>query len=209
MKFEILPVTHYQQNCSLIWCEVTEKAALVDPGGEAERLLKEVEQRRLVLEKVLLTHGHLDHVGAAHTIAQQAGVPLVGPAEEDRFWFEWLPKQSELFGFPHHDAFYPDQWLSEGDEVYVGEQCFEIFACPGHTPGHIVFYHRDSQTVFVGDVLFQGSVGRSDFPGGDHGTLIQSIRDKLLVLDDEVVVVPGHGPKTTIGRERRSNPYLV
>ncbi len=208
LKFEIYPVTHYQQNCSLIWCEETNKAALVDPGGEMPRLLQALADNSVVLEKILLTHGHFDHVSAARQIADSVGVPVIGPQKEEAFWFDALPKQAEMFGFGHVDAFMPDQWLEEGDRVTVGEVELSVLHCPGHTPGHIVFFDAESKLAFVGDVLFKGSIGRTDFPKGDCDTLISSIKDKLLPLGDDVQFVPGHGPMSTLGEERANNPFL-
>lgn len=209
MKFRIIPVTSFQQNCSLLWCERSGKAALVDPGGEAERLLHAVEHEGLVLEKILLTHGHVDHVGAAREIADRLGIPVEGPQREDRFWLDALPAQSDMFGLPPTEAFEPDRWLEEGDTVVVGAVRLQVLHCPGHTPGHVVFYHPDSKLAFVGDVLFQGSIGRTDFPRGDYDALIVSIRAKLWPLGDEVRFVPGHGPMSTFGAERRTNPFLA
>ncbi len=208
MKFRIIPVTPFQQNCSLLWCERSGKAALVDPGGEAERLLRAVEHEGLVLEKILLTHGHVDHVGAAREIADRLGIPVEGPQREDRFWLDALPAQSDMFGLPPTEAFEPDRWLEEGDTVEVGAVRLQVLHCPGHTPGHVVFYHPDSKLAFVGDVLFQGSIGRTDFPRGDYDALIDSIRRKLWPLGDEVRFIPGHGPMSTFGVERRTNPFV-
>lgn len=208
MKSRIIPVTSFQQNCSLLWCERSGKAALVDPGGEAERLLRAVAHEGLTLEKILLTHGHVDHVSAAREIADRLGIPVEGPQREDRFWLDALPTQCDMFGFPPTEAFEPNRWLEEGDTVEIGTVRLQVFHCPGHTPGHVVFYHPDSKLAFVGDVLFQGSIGRTDFPRGDYGTLIDSIRTKLWPLGDEVRFVPGHGPMSTFGAERRSNPFV-
>lgn len=208
MKYRILPVTSYQQNCSLIWCDLTQKAALIDPGGDVELLLDAVKQQGVTLEKLLLTHGHLDHVGGAQQLADQLNLPIIGPHRADEFWLQALPQQSQRFGFPDTPPLQPDQWLEEGEQVSVGKQQLEVIHCPGHTPGHIVFYHQMAQLAFVGDVLFQGSIGRTDFPQGDYDTLINSIRDKLLPLGDEVTFVPGHGPCSTLGHERRFNPFL-
>jgi glyoxylase-like metal-dependent hydrolase (beta-lactamase superfamily II) len=209
MRYQIFPVTSYQQNCSLVWCESTGSAALVDPGGEAERLLEEVARRGLSLEKILLTHGHIDHVGAAKEIAEFMNIPIIGPHMEDAFWLETLPQQAQMFGFLQLESFVPNQWLEDGDVVEVGEIELKVIHCPGHTPGHIVFYHAQSNTAFVGDVLFQGSIGRTDFPRGDYDTLISSIKNKLLVLGDEITFIPGHGPISTFGQERQTNPFLI
>ncbi len=207
MEFTILPVTPYQQNCSLVWDDAG-RAALIDPGGEAGRLLAEVRSRGLTLEKILLTHGHLDHVGAAAELRDALGIPIVGPQREERFWLDALPRQAELFGFPHTEAFAPDQWLEDGDVVEVGALHFDVLHCPGHTPGHVVFYQPEARLAFVGDVLFKGSIGRTDFPRGDHAALLAAIREKLFPLGDDVRFVPGHGAMSTLGHERRENPFV-
>ena len=208
MKLRVIPVTHYEQNCSLIGCEESGMGALIDPGGEAPRLLQAAEEEEVEIEKILLTHGHLDHVGAARQIARQLDIPILGPHRADAFWLQMLPSQAQMFSFPDLEAFEPDRWLEEGDRIKVGETTLEVLHCPGHTPGHVVFYSAAERLAFVGDVLFQGSVGRSDFPQGDHAALIASIKNKLLPLGDEVTFVPGHGPSSTFGFERRNNPYL-
>lgn len=207
MEFTILPVTPYQQNCSLVW-DAQGRAALIDPGGEAERLLAEVARRDLKLESLLLTHGHLDHVGAAAALRDALGVPIIGPQREEQYWLEILPQQAELFGFPKTPAFTPDRWLADGDTVEVGSIAFEVLHCPGHTPGHVVFYQRDARLAFVGDVLFKGSIGRTDFPRGDHAALLAAIRGKLFPLGDDVRFVPGHGAMSTFGHERLENPFV-
>jgi glyoxylase-like metal-dependent hydrolase (beta-lactamase superfamily II) len=207
MEFTILPVTPYQQNCSLVW-DAAGRAALIDPGGEAERLLAEVAQRGLTLEKLLLTHGHLDHVGAAAELREALGIPIIGPQREEAFWLDALPQQAELFGFPPTPAFTPDQWLEDGDCVEVGAIRFDVLHCPGHTPGHVVFFEPQARLAFVGDVLFKGSIGRTDFPRGDHAALINAIREKLFPLGDDVRFVPGHGMMSTFGHERRENPFV-
>lgn len=209
MRYQIIPVTPFQQNCSLVWDEQTRRGALVDPGGDEERLLAAVRQADVTLEKVLLTHGHIDHAAAARTLADRLGIPVEGPQEEDAFWLQKLPDQAEMFGFPPAAPFVPDRWLHDGDRVTVGALALEVIHCPGHTPGHVVFFQREAQLAFVGDVLFRGSIGRSDFPRGDHATLIASIRRRLFPLGDEVTFVPGHGPISTFGRERLSNPYVA
>lgn len=207
MEFTIIPVTPYLQNCSLVW-DASGRAALIDPGGEIDRLLAEVSARNLTLEKILLTHGHLDHVGAADALRDRLGIPIEGPERAEQFWLDMLPQQAQLFGFPPAHAFTPDHWLNDGDTVNVGSLQFEVLHCPGHTPGHIVFFERTAQLAFVGDVLFKGSIGRSDFPRGHHATLLNSIRTKLWPLGDAVRFVPGHGAMSTFGEERRSNPFV-
>lgn len=185
------------------------QGVFVDPGGEADRLISAAEREGVTIVQVLLTHGHLDHVGAGRELADRLGVPLVGPQRADAFWLEALPQQCQMFGFPHREAFLPDRWLEEGDVVTFGEVELAVIHTPGHTPGHVVFHHAPSRTAFVGDVLFKGSVGRSDFPRGDARQLIASIRDKLFPLGDEVTFVPGHGPVSTFGFERRHNPFVA
>ena len=207
MEFTILPVTPYQQNCSLVW-DAAGRAALIDPGGEAGRLRAEVAKRGLTLESILLTHGHLDHVGAAVELRDALGIPIIGPQREEQFWLDLLPQQAELFSFPPAVAFTPDQWLEDGDRVAVGAIHFDVLHCPGHTPGHVVFYQPEARLAFVGDVLFKGSIGRTDFPRGDHEALLAAIRDKLFPLGDDVRFVPGHGAMSTFGHERRDNPFV-
>ncbi|MGL4206513.1 MAG: MBL fold metallo-hydrolase [Aeromonadaceae bacterium] len=209
LKYQILPVTQFMQNCTLLWCDETNEAALVDPGGESARLLAEVAKRGLTLTQLLLTHGHLDHVGAADELRLKSGAAIVGPQQADAFWLQALPAQSEMFGFPLTEAFSPDRWLSEGEEVQIGNQTLSVLHCPGHTPGHVVFYSQANKLALVGDVLFQGSIGRTDFPQGNHGQLLSSINEKLLPLGDEITFIPGHGANSTFGRERLSNPFLT
>jgi hydroxyacylglutathione hydrolase len=208
MKLALLPVTAYQQNCSLIVCEKTNRAALVDPGGEVDRLLAAVDKSGATLEKILVTHGHIDHCGGAAEIAERTGVPIEGPQREDAFWIDKLGAQGSAFGVPGARPFVPDRWLDDGDTVTVGEIAFDVLHCPGHTPGHVVFVNRDLGIAFVGDVLFQGSIGRTDFPRGDLNTLIASITGKLWPCGNDVQFVPGHGPMSTFGDERQSNPYV-
>lgn len=209
MNYRILPVTPFQQNCSLLWCERTGAAALIDPGGEADRLLDAVERAGLILGQVLLTHGHLDHVGAAREISRRLRIPIIGPQQQDDFLLQALPQQAQMFGFPAAEVFAPDQWLNHGDTVTVGKVALSVLHCPGHTPGHVAFYDQAGKTAFVGDVLFHGSVGRTDFPRGDHAALIDSIRNTLLPLGDEVSFVPGHGPVSTFGAEKAGNPFIA
>lgn len=208
MKVTLIPVTPFQQNCSVVVCEGTQHAVVVDPGGEIERIIEEVERQRVSVEKVLLTHGHLDHCGGAKALAEHYGVQIEGPHIDDAFWIDQLPAQSQRFGFGAARAFTPERWLVEGDTVEFGGESLEVYHCPGHTPGHVVFFSRAHRLALVGDVLFAGSIGRSDFPRGNHAHLIQSIRDKLWPLGDDVTFVPGHGPASTFGQERLTNPHV-
>ena len=205
----VVPVTAFQQNCSLLLDEVTGAGAVVDPGGEIERILKTAEKRGVAIRQILLTHAHCDHAGATRDLSERLGVPIIGPHEDDLFWIESLPEQAAMFGLEPARSFEPDRWLVQGDRVHVGDQELEVRHCPGHTPGHVVFVHAPSKLALVGDVLFQGSIGRTDFPRGDHATLIASIDRELLSLPDDVTFVPGHGPTSTIGAERRTNPFLA
>lgn len=208
MKYKSFPVTSYQQNCSLVWCDETNKAALIDPGGECERLIQAAEQQGVTIEKLLLTHGHMDHVGGTSELVEKLGVPVIGPHEKDGFWLQALPAQAQMFSFPHVEVFEPDQWLQDGQVVEVGNVRLQVLHCPGHTPGHVIFFNAETETAFVGDVLFKGSIGRTDFPQGDYDTLINSIKNKLLPLGDGVTFVPGHGPESKLGDERLYNPFL-
>ncbi|QCR36538.1 MBL fold metallo-hydrolase [Nissabacter sp. SGAir0207] len=208
MNYVTIPVTAFAQNCSLIWCDASHEAAIVDPGGDADTIIAEVAARPITVTQILLTHGHLDHVGAAVELAQHFGVPLVGPQQEDRFWLEALPVQSQMFGLAECAPFTPDRWLEEGEIVQVGEMRLEVLHCPGHTPGHIVFVNRAARLMISGDVIFRGGVGRTDFPRGSHEALIDAIRTKLLPLGDEMTFLPGHGPSSTLGHERLTNPFL-
>ena len=209
LQFHSVPVTPFQQNCTLLWCDDSLRAAVVDPGGDIERIMAAVEERGLKLEKILLTHGHLDHVGGTAPLARQLGIPVEGPHREDQFWIEQITTQAQMFGFPPVETFTPDRWLEDGDTVTVGDEVLEVVHCPGHTPGHVVFFHRPSNLALVGDVLFNGSIGRTDFPKSDHQALIDSITKKLWPLGDAVRFVPGHGPMSTFGQERQTNPFVA
>lgn len=208
MHYRIIPVTPFQQNCTLLVCPETAETAIIDPGGEPERILMAIDEMQARPVAVLLTHGHLDHVGAAPALAQTLGLPIIGPQREDAFWLNALPQQAQMFGLPPQQAFEPDRWLEDGDTVEVGAQRLEVLHCPGHTPGHLVFFDPASRLAQVGDVLFRGSIGRTDFPRGNHSDLIASIRKRLFPLGDDVTFIPGHGPIGNLGEERRTNPFL-
>ncbi|MBS9443204.1 MBL fold metallo-hydrolase [Photorhabdus heterorhabditis] len=208
MKYQVIPVTAFMQNCTLIWNEETKEAAIVDPGGEAAKLIAEIENLGLKLTQILLTHGHFDHVGATVEVAKYFNVPVYGPQQEDAFWIEGLQAQSRMFGIEECPSFEPDRWLNEGDELRVGGVDLSVLHCPGHTPGHVVFVNHTDKLIYMGDVLFKGGVGRSDFPRGNHQQLINSIKDKLLPLGDDYKFIPGHGPISTLGYERQTNPFL-
>ncbi|EAS64307.1 MULTISPECIES: MBL fold metallo-hydrolase [Photobacterium] len=209
LKYQIVPVTPFQQNCSIIWCDETNQAAIVDPGGDIEQLTKVVDELGLTVTQLILTHGHLDHVGGTAPLAQSLNVPVIGPHKDDEFWLQGLPRQSEMFGFPMTEAFEPTQWLNDGDEIHVGNQTLQVLHTPGHTPGHVILFSNDANVAFVGDVLFKGGIGRTDFPRGDHPTLINAIKTKLWPLGDDVTFVPGHGPLSTFGHERATNPFVA
>ena len=206
---QTLPVTAFAQNASLVWCDQTNEAALIDPGGDIPALLKAIEERGLTLKALWLTHAHIDHAGATGTLARTHGVPIIGPHPGDQFWIDALPQQSQMFGFPQAEPFAPTQWLKDGDTVTIGQHTLQVLHCPGHTPGHVVFFDPGTRHAFVGDVLFAGSIGRTDFPGGNHADLINAITGKLLPLGDDITFTPGHGPESTFGEERRYNPYLA
>jgi glyoxylase-like metal-dependent hydrolase (beta-lactamase superfamily II) len=204
----IAPVTPLQQNCTIVWCAKTLKAAIIDPGGEVDRLLGAIESRGLTLEKIWVTHAHMDHAGGTAELKDRTGCPIEGPHPADQFWIDRIADSGKRYGMPGARAFTPDRWLGDGDVVTLGETEFEVLHCPGHTPGHIVFFHRQARFAQVGDVLFQGSVGRSDFPMGDPNQLIASIIGKLWPLGDDVRFVPGHGPMSSFGVERQFNPFV-
>lgn len=207
MRATIVPVTPLRQNCCLIWCTETMRGAFTDPGGDLHLLRAAAKQHGVTVEKILLTHGHLDHCGQAGVFAAELGVPIEGPHEADRFWISRLDDDARQWGVPAQ-VFEPDRWLNDGDTVTVGKLVLDVIHCPGHTPGHVVFVHSPSRVAIVGDVLFQGSIGRTDFPMGNHQQLIDAITQKLWPLGDDVAFVPGHGAMSNFGHERKTNPYV-
>lgn len=204
----IAPVTPLQQNCTIVWCAKTKKAAIIDPGGEVPRLMKAISDHGLTLEKIWITHGHMDHAGATASLKALTGVPVEGPHRDDQFWIDRIEESGKRYGIPDAQVFTPDRWLENGDTVSLGETEFEVYHCPGHTPGHVIFFHREARFAQVGDVLFKGSIGRTDFPLGNYQQLIDSITQRLWPLGDDVAFVPGHGPMSTFGFERKANPYV-
>lgn len=205
----VAPVTPLQQNCTIVWCVKTNKAAIIDPGGEVDKLMSVLETNGLTLEKIWITHGHLDHAGGTAEIKALTGAPIEGPHPADQFWIDDIGASGAKYGMPEAKPFTPDRWLYDGDTVTVGETQFEVLHCPGHTPGHVVFFHREARFAQVGDVLFQGSIGRTDFPQGNFKDLIDAITGKLWPLGGDVQFVPGHGPTSTFGKERRTNPFVA
>ena len=208
LKAMIVPVTPLQQNCTLLWCTETMKGAFVDPGGDLDKLKAAAAQSGAPIEKILLTHGHLDHCGSAGILAAELGVPIEGPHREDIFWISRLEEDGQRYGV-NGKPFEPNRWLEDGDTVTVGKLVFNVRHCPGHTPGHVVFHHPDSKLAMVGDVLFQGSIGRTDFPRGNHQQLLDAITQRLWPMGDETRFVPGHGPMSTFGHERATNPFVA
>jgi len=208
LNFEIVPVTPFEQNCSVIWCTKTKLAAVVDPGGDLEKIHRVIKQHELELDKILITHAHLDHAGGTAEFARNTGIPIIGPHKADQFWIDAMPEQCQRFGF-NGEIFEPDQWLNHGDSVTLGELTFDVIHCPGHTPGHVVFVERTAQFAAVGDVLFKGSIGRSDFPQGNQQDLVNSIRQRLFPIGDNIQFIPGHGPMSTFGLERQTNPFVA
>lgn len=205
----VVPVTPLQQNCTVVWCARTNKAAVIDPGGEIERLMQVIEERGLTLEKIWVTHGHADHAGGVEALRRATGLPVEGPHIDDKFWIDRIPADAAKWGMAGALDFEPDRWLQDGDTVQVGDAVFEVLHCPGHTPGHVIFFHREARFAQVGDVLFAGSIGRTDFPRGNHADLIAAITQKLWPLGADVSFVPGHGPVSTFGAERASNPFVA
>ncbi len=207
LKAAIIPVTPLQQNCCLIWCTETMRGAFTDPGGDLPRLKAAAEEHGVTIEKILITHGHLDHCGQAGILARELGVPIEGPHADDIFWIAKLGDDGRNYNM-HAEVFEPDRWLVNGDTVTVGNLTLDVYHCPGHTPGHVIFHHAPSKLAIVGDVLFQGSIGRTDFPMGNHADLINAITTRLWPLGGETAFVPGHGPMSTFAHERRTNAYV-
>ncbi|MFT3778542.1 MAG: MBL fold metallo-hydrolase [Ottowia sp.] len=208
LAYQTVPVTPFQQNCSIVWCGATRQAAVIDPGGELPRIEAAARELGVELAQIWLTHAHIDHAGGAGELARRLGLPIVGPHPGDQFWIDGLAEQSRMFGFPAAEPFTPARWLADGDTVTVGRETLAVRHCPGHTPGHVVFHAPGAKRAFVGDVLFAGSIGRTDFPGGNHAQLIASIRERLWPMGDDTVFIPGHGPESSFGAERRFNPFV-
>ena len=208
LQYLTVPVTPFQQNCSIVWCDATQEAAIIDAGGDIPVLLAEIKRLGLTLTALWVTHAHIDHAGAVGELADTLALPIVGPHTGDQFWIDGLAQQSVMFGFAPARQFTPTRWLQDGDTVQIGHETLNVRHCPGHTPGHVVFHAPQMKRAFVGDVLFAGSIGRTDFPQGDHDQLISSITQRLWPMGDDTVFIPGHGPESTFGRERQSNPYV-
>ena len=208
LKAAIIPVTPLQQNCTLLWCTKTMRGAFVDPGGDLPRVKAAAAQHNVTIEKIIVTHGHIDHCGAAKALADELGVPIEGPHEADRFWIARLADDGRSYGMPGQ-PFEPDRWLDQGDQVTVGELVLDVHHCPGHTPGHVVLHHPPSRLAIVGDVLFQGSIGRTDFPMGNHADLIAAITGRLWPMGDDTAFISGHGQPSTFAHERRTNPFVA
>ncbi len=209
MKAVVIPVTPYAQNCTVLWCEETMMGAVSDPGGDIDRVQDAIKEQGVTIEKILLTHGHLDHAGGTAELAERLGVPIEGPHPDDLFLIEGLDDHASKPDFEGARSFTPDRWLDGGETVRFGNVTMSVRHCPGHTPGHIIFHGAKDKVALVGDVLFQGSIGRSDLPRGDHDTLIRSIREQLWPLGNDTTFVPGHGPLSTFGQERQSNPFVA
>ena len=208
LKISIVSVTPFQQNCALLWNGETGKGAVIDPGGDVEKIQAAIATTGMTVENIFLTHGHLDHAGGATELAKILGVPIIGPDIRDKPLLDSLPEQAARFGVPEMLAVAPDKWLTEGETIDIGATQFEVLHCPGHTPGHVVFINREGNFGIFGDVLFQNSVGRTDFPYGDHDALITAIKEKLLPLPDDFLFICGHGVHSTIGDERQNNPFI-
>jgi glyoxylase-like metal-dependent hydrolase (beta-lactamase superfamily II) len=208
LRYQIAPVTDLMQNCSIVWCDETKEGVLIDPGGEPDKLRRAVEDAGVTLKALWLTHGHLDHAGGAQSLREQLGIPVIGPAKADQFWLESIEEQCRMFGLFGLRNVDPDRWLEDNETLTIGNETLQVLTTPGHTPGHVIFYHEAQKLAWVGDVLFAGSVGRTDFPQSNHADLISSITNKLWKLGDDVKFIPGHGPESTFGRERKTNPFV-
>lgn len=208
LQYKTIPVTAFQQNCSLIWCDQTQEAAVIDPGGDLEAIEWEIDRLGLQLKAIWVTHAHIDHAGGVADLADKYQLDIIGPHEGDQFWIDGLAQQGAMFGFPPSRSFVPTRWLHDGDTVQIGKETLQVRHCPGHTPGHVVFHAPQIERCFVGDVLFAGSIGRTDFPQGNHQQLIDSIVQRLWPMGDATVFIPGHGPESSFGRERKTNPYV-
>lgn len=211
MKYHIVPVTDLKQNCSIVWCEISNEAILIDPGGNKQKLCKEIDKLKVKIKKIILTHGHIDHVGAANELKKYYNVPIIGPNKNDQFLLNNLIVQCQMLGFskPIDSVIVPDIWLKDGDYVQIGSEIFYILHCPGHSPGHIVLWNKVNKFIVMGDVLFKNSIGRTDLPGGNLSILIKSIKNKLISLGDDIIFLPGHGDLSLIGQERTNNPFLI
>ena len=208
LRYQTIPVTPFEQNCSIVWCDETLKAAIVDPGGNLPQLVAAVKALGLTLEQIWVTHAHIDHAGGVGELAEQLNLPIIGPHPGDQFWIDNLPTAAQNYGFAPAIAFKPTRWLADEDTVSIGNCTLDVRHCPGHTPGHVVFHSPEAKRAFVGDVLFAGSIGRTDFPQGNHQDLLDSIRNRLWPMGNDTVFIPGHGPESTFGQERRTNPYV-
>ena len=208
LRYQTIPVTPFEQNCSVVWCDETMKAAIVDPGGNLPQLVAAVKALGLTLEQIWVTHAHIDHAGGVGELAEQLNLPIIGPHPGDQFWIDNLPTAAQNYGFAPAIAFKPTRWLADEDTVSIGNCTLNVRHCPGHTPGHVVFHSPEAKRAFVGDVLFAGSIGRTDFPQGNHQDLLDSIRNRLWPMGNDTVFIPGHGPESTFGQERRTNPYV-
>ncbi len=208
LKAAVIPVTPFEQNCALLWDEETMEGVVVDPGGDVPRIQEVISQQGVTVRRILITHGHMDHAGGADELRAALGVPVEGPHTADKMLLDNLAKQAGAYGLPPARDLVPDRWLAEGDTVRIGADDFDVLHCPGHTPGHVVFVNTGLRLAVVGDVLFRGSIGRTDFPYGDHAALLDSIRSKLLPLGDDIQFLCGHGPGSDFGTERLSNPFL-
>ncbi|MDP2562725.1 MBL fold metallo-hydrolase [Psychrobium sp. 1_MG-2023] len=208
MKHQVIPVTQFAQNCTVIWCDETNIGAVIDPGGDIEKITSFIDTQQISVEKILLTHAHIDHAGGTSELSKRLNLTIEGPHQGDLFWINGLAQQAQMFGFEVCDVFEPTRWLEDGDTVTVGNEVLDVLLCPGHTPGHVVFVSKALKLAWVGDVLFAGSIGRTDFPQGDHQTLINSICSQLWPLGNDIEFICGHGPNSTFGKERASNPLV-